>query len=68
MTTMSATTRTIDDIEVVADVVRMARAAVPGTRAQTILDRTMTMHPEIGEERIRRACGKAADLLLAQHS
>jgi len=67
MTTISPI-RPIDDIEVVADVVRMTRAAAPGTRAKTILDRTMAMHPEVGEERIRRACGKAADLLLAQHS
>lgn len=68
MTTMPARTGQIDDIEVVADVVRLARAAVPGTRAQTILDRTRIMHPGIEETRIRAACGKAADLLLAQHS
>ncbi len=58
----------IDDIEVVADVVRLARAAGPGTKAKTILAETRKMHPEIEETRIRRACGKAADLLLAQHS
>lgn len=58
----------IDDIEVVADVVRLARAAAPGTKAKAILAQTRQMHPEIEDARIRRACVKAADLLLAQHS
>ena len=61
-------TADMDDIEVVADVVRLARAAAPGIKAKEIFSRTRQMHPKIEEARIRRACGKAADLLLAQHS
>lgn len=68
MTNTPARTGQIDDIEVVADVVRLARAAKPGTRAQSILKRTREMHPGIEDNRIRAACGRAADLLLAQHS
>lgn len=68
MTMAHNSSANIDDIEVVADVVRLARAATPGTKAETILSQTRQMHPEIEEARIRRACGKAADLLLAQHS
>lgn len=58
----------IEDIEIVADVVRLTRAAKPGTKAKTILSKARQMYPEIEEARIRRACGKAADLLLHQHS
>ena len=68
MTNTTARTGQIEDIEVVADVVRLARAATPGTRAQTILERTRDIHPDVEEVRIRAACGRAADLLLAQHS
>ena len=68
MATAQLLNRHIDDIEIVADVVRLARAASPGTKGRTILKRIKSMHPDIGEDRIRKACGKAADLLLAQHS
>ena len=58
----------IDDIEIVADVVRYARAATPGTKAKSIFRQVRLNHPDVDESRIRRACQKAADLLLAQHS
>ena len=64
----SIMTKDINDIEVVADVVRLARAAEPGTKAQSIFEKTREMHPDVEEIRIRKACGTAADLLLAQHS
>ena len=58
----------IEDIEVVADVVRLARAAEKSARAEDIVADVRRMHPGADEIRIRRACGHAADMLLAQHS
>jgi len=68
MQAMNAHPGRVDDIEIVADVVRMTRAAGPGTRARTILEHAKTMHPDVEDARIRRVCGTAANLLLAQHS
>ena len=65
---MSKSTEEIVDIEIVADVVRLARGAKPGKRGTAIFRDIRNMHPDVEEIRIRQACGKAADLLLAQHS
>ena len=65
---MSKSTEEIVDIEIVADVIRLARAAGSGKQGQAILRAAQQMHPDVEEARIRQACGKAADLLLAQHS
>ena len=61
-------TEDIDDIEIVADILRLTRAAPPGAKAEAIFSSIREMHPEVEEARIRSACKVAADLLLAQHS
>jgi len=72
VTTLPAT-NAIDDIEIVATVVQLARATDPEirqtkARAKAILKEASLMYPGIEPVRIRKACGTAADLLLKQHS
>ena len=58
----------IADIDIVATIVKLARAAPPRTRAKTILADARRAYPEVEDERIYAAMKDAADLLLAQHS
>jgi hypothetical protein len=55
------------EIEIVADTVRLARAAPPGRTAREILDILAGYHPLSSDLEIRTAMGKAAILLDHQH-
>lgn len=67
MATMAISKDDTDDLEIVADVVRHARAAPPGTRGRDVIAHVRRNFPDADEPRIRRAAGVAADMLLAQH-
>lgn len=57
-----------DPIEIVADVVRLARAADKNTTARQIINHVKSLYPEVPNEQIALAIKDAADMLLAQHS
>ena len=54
-------------VEMAADVVRLARAASPATRAEDIVRDLKTMYPDRDEEDVRKAVSYAACVLLNQH-
>lgn len=54
-------------VEMTADVVRLARAAGPTTRAEDIVRELKGMHPDQNDEDVRKAVGYAARALLSQH-
>ena len=58
----------IEDIETVAAAVRIVRAARLGDKGKDIIRRMKEEYPDYDDQRIRNACRKAADLLIAQHS
>lgn len=52
-----------EDLEITADVVRLARATAPGTRAEALRLQVEAMYPEANETQVRRCFGYAARLL-----
>lgn len=65
---LGITARQIPDdyVEMTADVVRMARAAEPGTKADAIIERMKRQYPERTLEDIKKSVGYAAALLTRQ--
>lgn len=57
----------INDIEIVAQTVRYARAAPPRRKAETILAFLKRDYPQVEERRILACMKQAADMLLQQH-
>lgn len=55
------------DLEIVAQAVRLVRAAPPRTRGQAIFNQLAQDFPEADPTEIKRNLTHAADLLLKQH-
>jgi len=57
----------VENLEVVASVVKKARAAGPGKQGARIISEVKAEYPELPKEAVLKACTIAADIMLAQH-
>ena len=51
------------DVEMVADLVRLCRAAPDGARGAQVMDHLRSMHPEADDATVKRVAGWTARLL-----